>query len=154
MSFIYLTPCTPLGANHKSTWVSYALDTVQRLIYLKNIFSISKDFYTGRFCVQGRPPGPRAAHASAMLGCRGYICGGIVKVRALHAFQLFSHVCKQSLVDTWKWKSAETWIKVCHLQLLLLLLNAGNQDEWHPLPGPWIMDVVTNVCMWLWLSQL
>lgn len=32
-------------------------------------------------CVQGRAPAPRAAHASATLGHRGYICGGRVMVR-------------------------------------------------------------------------
>lgn len=30
--------------------------------------------------LQGRPPAPRAAHAGATLGCKGYICGGRVMV--------------------------------------------------------------------------
>ncbi|MEQ2162539.1 hypothetical protein GOODEAATRI_020738 [Goodea atripinnis] len=31
----------------------------------------------------GRTPAPRAAHAGATLGCKGYVCGGRVMVRAL-----------------------------------------------------------------------
>lgn len=38
--------------------------------------------YKGGCYVQGRAPAPRAAHASATLGHRGYICGGRVMVRA------------------------------------------------------------------------
>lgn len=30
------------------------------------------------FLLQGRPPEPRASHASAILGSKGYICGGLV----------------------------------------------------------------------------
>lgn len=41
-------------------------------------------FYSGGLCVQGRAPAPRAAHASATLGRRGYICGGRVMVSIIH----------------------------------------------------------------------
>lgn len=40
--------------------------------------------YSGRLCVQGRAPAPRAAHASATLGHRGYICGGRVMVSVIY----------------------------------------------------------------------
>lgn len=61
--------------------------------------------YSDSFCVQGRAPAPRAAHASATLGGRGYICGGRVMVRSLCAFNLFLYVRPED-------KSTETQVKV------------------------------------------
>uniref|UniRef100_A0A3Q3JZA2 Uncharacterized protein n=1 Tax=Monopterus albus TaxID=43700 RepID=A0A3Q3JZA2_MONAL len=48
------------------------------------------------FCVQGRAPAPRAAHASATVGCRGYICGGRVmetRTNDIHCLDL----------ESWTW---------------------------------------------------
>lgn len=46
------------------------------------------------FVLKGRPPAPRAAHASATLGCRGYICGGRVMVRDVQCCSFASvHDC-------------------------------------------------------------
>lgn len=45
------------------------------------------------FCLQGRAPAPRAAHGSAALGCRGYICGGRVMVRVPVGFQCSVYGC-------------------------------------------------------------
>lgn len=54
----------------------------ETMLYWKYVKTISKstDYFCDCFCVQGRTPDPRAAHASATIGKRGYICGGRVMV--------------------------------------------------------------------------
>lgn len=50
--------------------------------------------------MQGRAPAPRAAHASATLGHRGYICGGRVMVRAHQTLTLliFTFILNKSVI--------------------------------------------------------
>ena len=64
------------------------------MLYWKYVKTISKstDDFCDCFCVQGRTPDPRAAHASATIGKKGYICGGRVMVGALHHFQFLSYM--------------------------------------------------------------
>lgn len=99
-------------------------------------------------CAQGRAPAPRAAHASATLGHRGYICGGRVLVRAqqtLNAFIFF--YC-------FEWINLEVCSNMISIERCSCLVASGNQDERHSLPGPWDLDVVGNVCdsLRLWLT--
>ena len=49
-------------------------------------------------CGQGRPPAPRAAHASTTLGSKGYVCGGRVMVRWIWQFPpSLKHIANQWL---------------------------------------------------------
>uniref|UniRef100_A0A3Q4I3X1 Kelch domain-containing protein 1-like n=1 Tax=Neolamprologus brichardi TaxID=32507 RepID=A0A3Q4I3X1_NEOBR len=53
----------------------------------------------------GRAPAPRAAHGSAALGCRGYICGGRVmetRTNDIHCLNL----------ESWTW--SEMYVAMCH----------------------------------------
>lgn len=120
---------------------SYLRDKWKFSSFWKSVKTISKIlrwFFSDRFCVQGRAPAPRAAHAGATLGCRGYICGGRVMVRALLAFQIFLYIRLIQKIKVQKPKSKSSIFN-------FLFLNTGNQDKWHSLSGPWIMDVVRNV---------
>lgn len=90
---------------------------------------ILEGFYSGGLCMQGRAPAPRAAHASATLGHRGYICGGRVMVSII-----YGHLCTYTKA---KWNDKHP--------SQTLFLNAGNQDEWRSLSGLWYMDMDRNV---------
>lgn len=111
---------------------SASLESVQ------TISKIRRCSYSDCVCVQGRAPAPRAAHASATLGCRGYVCGGRVMVRSLMCFSVVGINCMRRNKD----KSTETQVS---LSFAIFFLAAGNQDKWCALFGPWIMDVVRNV---------
>lgn len=63
----------------------YLMDGCEVAFFFSKILG---GFYSGGLCVQGRAPAPRAAHASATLGHRGYICGGRVMVSII-----YGHFC-------------------------------------------------------------
>lgn len=86
------------GWSEPKTHVRLILVLFDITIYNYNVIAIV--FYRAGYCVQGRAPAPRAAHASATLGHRGYICGGRVMVRAHQTLTLliFTFIFNKSVI--------------------------------------------------------
>ncbi|XP_028293465.1 kelch domain-containing protein 1 isoform X2 [Gouania willdenowi] len=96
--------------------------------------------------IQGRPPAPRAAHASATLGSRGYICGGRVtetRMSDIHFLDL----------KTWTWTEilpasscpvGRSWHTLTAVSHNTLFLFGGLSADCKPMSDGWLIDVDTK----------
>ncbi|XP_056151478.1 kelch domain-containing protein 1 [Lampris incognitus] len=94
----------------------------------------------------GRAPAPRAAHASATLGCKGYVCGGRVmetRTSDIHCLDL----------DTWTWSEiipvstspvGRSWHTLTAVSDSGLFLFGGLSVDCKPMSDGWFLDVETK----------
>ncbi|XP_075874164.1 kelch domain-containing protein 1 isoform X2 [Nelusetta ayraudi] len=94
----------------------------------------------------GRAPAPRAAHASATLGHRGYICGGRVmetRTSDIHCLDL----------ETWTWSEivptsptpvGRSWHTLTAVSDSSLFLFGGLSIDCKPMSDGWLIDVETK----------
>ncbi|TWW71968.1 Kelch domain-containing protein 1 [Takifugu flavidus] len=92
----------------------------------------------------GRAPAPRAAHASATLGHRGYICGGRVmetRTSDVHCLDL----------DAWTWTemyivlNTQSWHTLTAVSDTSLFLFGGLSVDCKPMSDGWLLDVETKL---------
>ncbi|XP_056914808.1 kelch domain-containing protein 1-like isoform X2 [Takifugu flavidus] len=95
----------------------------------------------------GRAPAPRAAHASATLGHRGYICGGRVmetRTSDVHCLDL----------DAWTWTEitpaspipvGRSWHTLTAVSDTSLFLFGGLSVDCKPMSDGWLLDVETKL---------
>ncbi|XP_041810099.1 kelch domain-containing protein 1-like [Chelmon rostratus] len=96
--------------------------------------------------IHGRPPGPRAAHASAMLGCRGYICGGIVKetrMSDIHCLDLESWTWSQ-IIPVSTTPESRSWHTLTAVSDSSLFLFGGLSVDRKPMSDGWLFDAETK----------
>lgn len=74
--------------------------------------------------LQGQPPEPRASHASATLGHKGYICGGLVRTLNLDLSNAFFSFTKQTLVQRCYHKIAK------EIPLIYGAVASGQRARW------------------------
>ncbi|KAI3367188.1 hypothetical protein L3Q82_008243 [Scortum barcoo] len=86
---------------------------------------------------QGRAPAPRAAHASATIGCKGYICGGRVMSPGIDrsSGQVVAYVhsgIRQHLVPVWRsqcrLQTTELWHTACQGKDSDVIVFGGSCD--------------------------
>ncbi|KAM3871214.1 kelch domain-containing protein 1 [Diretmus argenteus] len=94
----------------------------------------------------GRAPAPRAAHASATLGCKGYVCGGRVmetRTSDIHCLDL----------GTWTWSEivpdstipvGRSWHTLTAVSDNALFLFGGLSVDCKPMSDGWLFDVDTK----------
>lgn len=94
----------------------------------------------------GRAPAPRAAHGSAALGCRGYICGGRVmetRTNDIHCLNL----------ESWTWSEiiplsptpvGRSWHTLTAVSDNTLFLFGGLSVDCKPMSDGWLLDVETK----------
>uniref|UniRef100_A0A3B5L544 Kelch domain containing 1 n=1 Tax=Xiphophorus couchianus TaxID=32473 RepID=A0A3B5L544_9TELE len=94
----------------------------------------------------GRPPAPRAAHAGATLGRRGYVCGGRVmetRTNDLHCLDL----------ESWTWTEivpssaapvGRSWHSVTAVSESTMFLFGGLSVDCKPMSDGWLFDVETK----------
>lgn len=94
----------------------------------------------------GRAPAPRAAHASATLGHRGYVCGGRVmetRTSDIHCLDL----------ETWTWSEivpasptpvGRSWHTLTAVSDSSLFLFGGLSIDCKPMSDGWLIDVETR----------
>ncbi|XP_070775924.1 kelch domain-containing protein 1-like [Enoplosus armatus] len=94
----------------------------------------------------GRAPAPRAAHASATIRCRGYICGGNVmgtRMSDIHCLDL----------ESWTWSEispastapvGRSWHTLTAVSDSTLFLFGGLSVDCKPLSDRWLFDVETR----------
>ncbi|XP_016533759.1 kelch domain-containing protein 1 [Poecilia formosa] len=94
----------------------------------------------------GRPPAPRAAHAGATLGRRGYVCGGRVmetRTNDLHSLDL----------ESWTWTEivpssaapvGRSWHTVTAVSESTMFLFGGLSVDCRPMSDGWLFDVETK----------
>ncbi|XP_070834673.1 kelch domain-containing protein 1-like [Chaetodon trifascialis] len=93
--------------------------------------------------VHGRPPGPRAAHASATLGCRGYICGGIVvetRMNDIHCLDLESWTWSE-IIPSSSTPERRSWHSLTAVSDSSLFLFGGLGVDCTPMSDGWVFDV-------------
>ncbi|KAM8914528.1 kelch domain-containing protein 1 isoform 2-T9 [Spinachia spinachia] len=108
-------------------------------------------FDTAKSCwsetqTHGRAPAPRAAHASAAVGCKGYICGGRVmetRTSDIHCLDF----------QTWTWSEiipvssspvGRSWHTLTAVSDGGLFLFGGLSVECKPMSDGWLLDVETK----------
>ncbi|KAM9842092.1 kelch domain-containing protein 1 isoform 2-T2 [Aulostomus maculatus] len=94
----------------------------------------------------GRAPAPRAAHASAILGCKGYICGGRVmetRTSDVHCLDL----------ESWTWSEiipvstipvGRSWHTLTAVSDDAVFLFGGLSADCTPMSDGWLFDVETK----------
>ncbi|XP_056446343.1 kelch domain-containing protein 1-like [Gadus chalcogrammus] len=95
----------------------------------------------------GRPPAPRAAHASATLGSKGYVCGGRVmetRTNDVHCLDL----------ETWTWAEivsplsavpvGRSWHSLTAVADSSLFLFGGLSVDCKPMSDGWLLNVETK----------
>uniref|UniRef100_A0A3B3U8N1 Kelch domain containing 1 n=1 Tax=Poecilia latipinna TaxID=48699 RepID=A0A3B3U8N1_9TELE len=91
----------------------------------------------------GRPPAPRAAHAGATLGRRGYVCGGRVmetRTNDLHCLDLESWTWTEMSVN----KHRISWHTVTAVSESTMFLFGGLSVDCRPMSDGWLFDVETK----------
>ncbi|KAK5857566.1 hypothetical protein PBY51_010803 [Eleginops maclovinus] len=95
---------------------------------------------------KGRTPDPRAAHASATIGHRGYICGGRVmetRTNDIHCLDL----------ESWRWSEitpgssipvGRSWHSLTAVSDSSLFLFGGLSVDCKPMSDGWLLDVETE----------
>ncbi|XP_061752010.1 kelch domain-containing protein 1-like [Nerophis ophidion] len=95
---------------------------------------------------RGQSPAPRAAHASVMLGNRGYICGGRVKEMRLSDIHCLD-------LDSWMWSeivpvstvpAGRSWHSLTAVSDSTMFLFGGLSVDGKPLSDGWLFDVETK----------
>ncbi|XP_068195396.1 kelch domain-containing protein 1 isoform X5 [Antennarius striatus] len=94
----------------------------------------------------GCAPAPRAAHASSILGCRGYICGGrIMETRRSDIYCLD--------LESWTWSEivpvsagpeGRSWHTLTAVSDSSLFLFGGLRVDCKPMSDGWLLDVETK----------
>uniref|UniRef100_A0AAY4BSX7 Kelch domain containing 1 n=1 Tax=Denticeps clupeoides TaxID=299321 RepID=A0AAY4BSX7_9TELE len=107
-----------------------------------HVFDPSND----TFYQQGSPPAPRAAHASASVDNKGYVCGGrVMETRASDIFCLD--------LDTWTWSEivpaspvpvGRSWHSLTAVSDKSLFLYGGLSVDCKPMSDGWIFDIETK----------
>uniref|UniRef100_H2MC56 Kelch domain containing 1 n=1 Tax=Oryzias latipes TaxID=8090 RepID=H2MC56_ORYLA len=94
----------------------------------------------------GRAPAPRAAHAGATLGCKGYICGGRVRetrTSDIHCLDL----------ESWTWSEiaplstspvGRSWHTLTAVSDTTMFLFGGLSVDCKPMSDGWLFDVETK----------
>ncbi|XP_062863126.1 kelch domain-containing protein 1 isoform X2 [Trichomycterus rosablanca] len=94
----------------------------------------------------GQTPAPRAAHASATIGNKGFVCGGRIKETRtcdIHCLDL----------DTWTWSEivpsstlplGRSWHTINAVSDSSLFLFGGLSVDCRPMSDGWIFDLKTN----------
>ncbi|KAL2099288.1 hypothetical protein ACEWY4_005768 [Coilia grayii] len=94
----------------------------------------------------GRPPAPRAAHASATLGCKGYICGGRVmetRTSDIHCLDLKSLTWTE-ITSTSGLPVGRSWHTLTAVSDKELFLFGGLSVDCKPMSDGWVFDVETR----------
>lgn len=94
----------------------------------------------------GRAPAPRAAHASAAIGSKGYICGGRVmetRTSDIHCLDL----------ETWTWTEVtpgspapvgRSWHSLTAVSDTYLFMFGGLSVDCNPMSDGWVFDVAAR----------
>ncbi|XP_056092690.1 kelch domain-containing protein 1 isoform X1 [Rhinichthys klamathensis goyatoka] len=95
----------------------------------------------------GRAPAPRAAHASATIGSKGFVCGGRIKeTRTCDVFCLD--------LNSWTWSeivscsvspSGRSWHTLSPVSDSALFLFGGLSEDCRPMSDGWLLDLETRV---------
>uniref|UniRef100_A0A7N8Y4S6 Kelch domain containing 1 n=1 Tax=Mastacembelus armatus TaxID=205130 RepID=A0A7N8Y4S6_9TELE len=96
--------------------------------------------------IQGRAPAPRAAHSSATIGCKGYICGG----RVMETRTSDTHCLD---FESWTWSEiipvspipmGRSWHTLTAVSDSTLFLFGGLSVDCKPMSDGWLLDVDTK----------
>ncbi|XP_029973292.1 kelch domain-containing protein 1 isoform X2 [Salarias fasciatus] len=96
--------------------------------------------------IQGRAPAPRAAHASATLGCRGYVCGGRVmetRTSDIHCLNLESWAWSEIVPDS-SIPVGRSWHTLTAVSDTALFLFGGLSVDCKPMSDGWLLDTETK----------
>uniref|UniRef100_UPI003D9F512F kelch domain-containing protein 1-like n=1 Tax=Sebastes fasciatus TaxID=394691 RepID=UPI003D9F512F len=94
----------------------------------------------------GRAPAPKAAHASATLGCRGYICGGRVEgtwMSDIHCLDLESWTWSE-IIPASNYPVGRSWHTLTAVSDGTLFLIGGLSVDYKPMSDRWLFDVKTK----------
>ncbi|KAL0969620.1 hypothetical protein UPYG_G00229930 [Umbra pygmaea] len=94
----------------------------------------------------GRTPDPRAAHASATLGSKGYIYGGRIRecrTSDIHCLDLESWTWSE-IVPAWPVPVGRSWHTLTAISDTALFLFGGMSVDGKPISDAWILDVETQ----------
>lgn len=94
----------------------------------------------------GRAPAPRAAHASATLGHKGYVCGGRVmetRTNDLHCLDLKSWTWSE-IVPNSALPVGRSWHTLTAVSESSMFLFGGLGGDCKPMSDGWVLDVDTN----------
>ncbi|XP_073784015.1 kelch domain-containing protein 1-like isoform X5 [Danio rerio] len=94
----------------------------------------------------GGAPAPRAAHASATIGCKGFICGGRVKdtrTSDLHCLD-FSSWTWSEIVCSGASPTGRSWHTLTAVSHTALFLFGGLSVDCRPMSDVWIFNLETN----------
>ncbi|XP_054651479.1 kelch domain-containing protein 1-like isoform X1 [Dunckerocampus dactyliophorus] len=94
----------------------------------------------------GHAPAPRAAHASAQLGTRGYICGGRVKetrTSDIHCLDLESWTWSE-IVPVSSVPAGRSWHSLTASSESTLFLFGGLSADCKPMSDGWLFDMETK----------
>uniref|UniRef100_A0A8C6S9H3 Kelch domain-containing protein 1 n=1 Tax=Neogobius melanostomus TaxID=47308 RepID=A0A8C6S9H3_9GOBI len=94
----------------------------------------------------GRAPAPRAAHASASIGSKGYVCGGRVmetRTNDLHCLDLDSKTWTE-LVPASAAPTGRSWHTLTPVSDSCLFLFGGLSMDCNPMSDGWVFDPETR----------
>ncbi|XP_055017525.1 kelch domain-containing protein 1 isoform X3 [Boleophthalmus pectinirostris] len=94
----------------------------------------------------GRAPAPRAAHASATIGSRGYICGGRVmetRTNDIHCLDLQTYTWTE-LVPSSCAPVGRSWHSLSPVSDSSLFLFGGLSMDCNPMSDGWVFDTETR----------